>query len=126
MENWTADEIERLANTDDLHIAPFREDGATYGTLTWVWSVVVEGALFVRAYHGPASSWYKAALKQRAGRITAAGMTRDVCFARADDSGSKAIDDAYRAKYSKSPYLAPMIAAGARAATIAIKPRNKS
>ncbi|MBV8228112.1 MAG: DUF2255 family protein [Verrucomicrobia bacterium] len=42
----------RIAQVDDLHISPLREDGVTYGTPTWIWSVAVEGALYVRAYNG--------------------------------------------------------------------------
>jgi hypothetical protein len=33
------DELRKIAKADDLHIAPFREDGATYCTQTWIWSV---------------------------------------------------------------------------------------
>jgi hypothetical protein len=33
---WSADDLRRIAATDDLHISPFREDGATYGTPTAV------------------------------------------------------------------------------------------
>jgi 4-carboxymuconolactone decarboxylase len=36
---WSKDEIQRIAQTDDLHVAPFRDDGATYGTPTWIWAV---------------------------------------------------------------------------------------
>lgn len=39
MTNW-AQTVERIAASDDLHIAPFRADGVTYGTPTWIWSVV--------------------------------------------------------------------------------------
>lgn len=35
------DELRKIAEADDLHISPFREDGVTYGTPTWIWSVVV-------------------------------------------------------------------------------------
>ena len=31
---WKAEELRRIAETDDLHISPFREDGVTYGTPT--------------------------------------------------------------------------------------------
>ena len=31
---WPADELRKMANSDDLHISPFREDGVTYGTPT--------------------------------------------------------------------------------------------
>ncbi len=31
MTTWSKDELRKIAETDDLHIAPFREGGATYG-----------------------------------------------------------------------------------------------
>ena len=49
---WSAAELRNVAETDDLHISPFREDGVTYGTPTWIWSVAVDGALYVRGYNG--------------------------------------------------------------------------
>jgi hypothetical protein len=36
------DELRKIAEADDLHISPFREDGKTYGMPTWIWSVAVE------------------------------------------------------------------------------------
>ncbi|MDQ0470040.1 hypothetical protein QO011_003056 [Labrys wisconsinensis] len=114
----------RIAGADDLHISPFREDGFTYGTPTWIWSVAVDGSLYVRGYNGQASRWYQAAVRQKAGRITAAGMTREVAFEPVDGPINDRVDDAYRAKYARSPYLGPMIGARARAATIRITPRG--
>ncbi|WP_235048637.1 DUF2255 family protein [Geobacillus sp. WSUCF1] len=109
MDGWSNEELRRIAETDDLHISPFREDGKTYGTPTWIWSVVVGDSLYVRAYNGQRSSWYQAAVKQRAGRITAAGMTKEVVFEPVDGSINDWIDDAYREKYKGSPYLSSMI-----------------
>ncbi len=119
---WTKDELDKIAATDDLHIAPLRDDGETYGTPTWIWSVVVDGDLYVRAYNGANSRWRKAAVAQKAGRITAAGMTKEVGFEPVDGQINDRIDAAYRTKYRDSPYLAPMIGARARAATIRISP----
>ena len=79
MGTWQREELDRIAATDDLHIAPFRDDGKTYGTLTWIWSVVVDGALYVRAYNGIRSRWYRSAISQKAGRITVAGLCHDFC-----------------------------------------------
>lgn len=42
------DKLRVVAKADDLHISPLREDGTTYGTPTWIWSVAVDDALFVR------------------------------------------------------------------------------
>jgi len=123
MNAWMKDELGKIAGTDDLHISPFREDGVTYGSPTWIWSVVVDDALYVRAYNGKKSSWYQAAIRQKAGRITAAGMTREVIFEPVDGPINDRIDDAYRAKYKGSPYLNPMIVARARGATVKVLPR---
>jgi hypothetical protein len=62
MSTWPKEELNKIAGTDDLHISPLREDGKTYGTLTWIWSVVVDGALYVRPYNGTSSCWYQAAI----------------------------------------------------------------
>jgi len=124
MSTWSKDELRKIAEADDLHISPFREDGKTYGTPTWIWSVVVDGALYVRAYNGQNSRWYQAAMRQKAGRITAAGMTKDVSFEPLDGPINDLIDDAYRAKYKGSPYLSPMMGAGPRAATVKVMPRE--
>lgn len=124
MSAWPSQTIERFANTDDLHIAPCRPNGTT-GTLTWIWSVVVDGRLFVRADSGTGGRWYGAAISQRAGKITAAGDEFTVWFAPVEDSElNDRIDQAYRQKYAGSPYLPPMVAAGPRAATVEVSPRT--
>jgi|GraSoiStandDraft_43_1057313.scaffolds.fasta_scaffold267967_2 hypothetical protein len=123
MSAWTEERLQQIASTDDLHIAPFRDDGATLGTPTWIWSVVIDGELYVRAYNGTPSRWYQAASKQRAGQITAAGKTTDVTFEQVAGEVNDRIDAAYRTKYASSPYLKPMIGKRARAATVRISPR---
>jgi len=124
MAAWAKHELQKIAEADDLHIAPLREDGVTYGTPTWIWSVAVGDAVYVRAYNGTDSRWYNAALKQKAGRIIAAGMTKEVGFESVEGSQKEPIDEAYRAKYRESPYLKPMISDRASAATVRIMPRD--
>ena len=119
-----ADEVARIVAADDLHIAPFREDGTTPGTPTWIWAVAVDGELYVRAYNGARSRWHQAALSQRAGEITAAGSTHAVAFEPVEGAINDRIDDAYRRKYAGSQYLAPMIGARARVATVRIVPKR--
>ena len=127
MTTWSKDELRKITESDDLHISPFREDGMTYGTPTWIWSVTVDDALYVRGYNGPNSRWYQAAVRQKAGRITAGGITKEVTFEPAVDRAiNDRIDDAYRAKYHGSPYLSPMIGARARSATVKVTPRGTS
>jgi hypothetical protein len=124
MGKWAKDRLQQITSSDDLHIAPFREDGVTLGTPTWIWSVVVDGELYVRAYNGTSSRWYQAASKQKAGQVTVAGQTTDVSFEIVTGEINDRIDAAYDAKYSSSPYLKPMIGDRARAATVRISPKT--
>jgi hypothetical protein len=124
MNRWSKDELRKIADADDLHIAPFREDGVTSGTPTWIWSVAVGDALYVRAYNGRDSRWYRAAVRQKAGQITAAGMTKEVTFEPVEGPINDRIDDGYRAKYGGSPYLSPMISPDARSATVKVMPHG--
>ena len=125
MATWNQHELRRIAAADDLHIAPFRSDGVTYGTPTWIWSVAVDDALYVRAYHGRRSRWYDAARRQRAGRILAAGLTKEVTFEPVDGDINERIDAAYRTKYAGSPYLGSMIEEQARQATVRVTPKDE-
>src|SRR5690349_4242922 len=118
MSGWGEGELKKIGETDDLHISPFRDDGTTYGTPTWIWSVVVDGDLYVRAYNGRNSRWYQAAVGQKGGRITAAGVTKEVEFEPVDGAIQDRIDEAYRAKYKGSEYLPPMVGARAKSATV--------
>ena len=45
MSTWSKGDLRKIAGAEDLHIAPFREDGVTYGTPAWIWSVAVDDAL---------------------------------------------------------------------------------
>jgi len=103
---WSKDELHNIAEADDLHISPLREDGRTYGTPTWIWSVAVDDALYVRGYNGQRSRWYQSAVHQKAGRIIAAWLTKEVAFEAVEGPLNDRIDDAYRAKYQN---LAPLI-----------------
>ena len=65
-------------------------------------------------------------MRQRAGRVLAGGLTKEVAFEPVDGDINDRIEEAYRAKYSDSPYLNPMIGAQARAATVRIVPRDSN
>jgi hypothetical protein len=75
MNSWNADDLRAIAESHDLYISPFREDGTTYGAPTLVWPLVVDGEVYVRAANGQQSSWYQAAVSQKAGRIRVGGKT---------------------------------------------------
>jgi hypothetical protein len=126
MITWSEEELRKISETDDLHISPFRADGVTYGTPTWIWCVAVDHALYVRAYSGRNSRWYQAAVRQKAGRITVAGMRKEVTFESVDGPTNSLVDDAHRARYHGSTYLSSMLGAPARPATVKVMPRDNS
>jgi hypothetical protein len=119
---FSLEELQNINKADDLKISPFRADGITYGTPTWIWSVVVNNELYVRAYNGIKSRWYQSAIIQKAGRIHAAGMIKDVNFETVNGGINEQIDEAYKIKYAKSPYLSSMICTTAKAATVKVIP----
>ncbi|MCF1422915.1 DUF2255 family protein [Mangrovimonas futianensis] len=120
LNHLTQEDVTTIAERNDFHIAPFREDGETYGTLTWIWVVEVQGELYVRAYNGTRSRWYEAAIQQKAGKIKAAGLERAVKFEPVSGAVNDQIDEAYKLKYSGSPYLGSMISERSKAATVKV------
>ena len=42
---WTAEQLKTIAETEDLFVSPFREDGTTHGTPTQTWALVDGGAV---------------------------------------------------------------------------------
>lgn len=116
--------LSEIVEKDDLHVAPFRNDEKTPGTPTLVWSVAVDGELYARAYSGIKSTWYQAAIEQKAGQVTSIGRTFDVTFAPVHGSINDKIDAAYREKYTTDSYVPAMISEQAQAATVRISPRK--
>jgi hypothetical protein len=120
MKTWSKDELRKIAEADDLHVSPFREDGVTYGTPTWIWSVAVDDGLYVRAYNGQSSRWYKAAVRQKAGRIIAAGIRKEVIFEPVDGPGRTA---SQRPSSSRPSPTLPSTAGGPRRCPPSRSPR---
>jgi len=121
MSEWTKNELAAIDAADDLKMAPYHEDFKTTGTPVWIWEVVVDGGLYVRAYSGTSSRWYQAAIKQKSGKIIVAGKTEAVHYeAVKDPAVLNQIDEAYHKKYDPSPYVGPMVGERAKAATIKI------
>ena len=124
MSTWSKDELSKIAGSDEIHISVLRADGKTYSAPTTIWSVAVDGALYVRAFYGTKSRWHQAAMREKAGRVTAAGITKEVSFEPIAGPINDLIDRAYKAKYKGSEYLSPMISARARSATFKVTPRD--
>ena len=122
MTAWSRAELRTMADTAQMHVSPLRADGVSYATPTLIWGVVVGDAVYVRGYNGQRSRWYQAAKRRKAGRLAAGGLTKEVSFAPVDGPFNDRVDDAYRTKYRNSPYLAAMISARTRSATVRVTP----
>jgi len=123
-DNWTSADLTSFRETSDVHIAPLRADGTTYGTPTRIWAVVVDNAVYVRPASGPTSSCYAAAIAQGAGQIAVAGTTFDVTFEAGDTDTYDVIDAAYAKKYDTDPTSASvMVGPGPRSSTVKVTRR---
>ena len=121
---WTTEQLKSFAKADDFQVSPFYDDGKTYGTPTWIWSVVTDERLFIRAWNGQNSHWYNSAIKQKAGRIFLDGSNHEVIFKKLnDDKVNALVDQGYEEKYQGSAYLPPMIAKGPRSSTVEVIPK---
>jgi hypothetical protein len=117
MSTWTPDDLTLLAETYSLVLTAGDDgqDGVEIGM------AVADGELYVRAYRGVRSRWYRAAREHGHGRIQVGAVTRDVLLATRDLEPPAGLDAAFRGKYGA---VADALVASpeARAATIRIDP----
>ena len=100
MTSWTADELTKMGQADELDIASRRPDGSLRPFVT-IWGVRVGDDLYVRSAHGPDNPWYQRALKSGKGRVRAGGLERDVAFEEPGPEGVEDLHAAYHAKYDR-------------------------
>jgi hypothetical protein len=122
--DWTTEELDKIGAADELQIAASRPDGSLR-PYTTIWVVRIGDSVYVRSYRGRDSAWFRSVLRRPEGRIQAGGLTRDVTLTEPEDADHAAIDEAYRAKYSRygGTYVDPMVAPVARAATLRLLAR---
>lgn len=123
---WSKETLEKFKYADDMYVSPFYSDSKTLGTPTWIWNVIVDGELYVRAYNGQKSRWYQSAKTQQAGQIQLAGETYDVIFEPVTRTTKldEAINQAYKDKYGDSIYYPPMVKEGTVSTTVKIFPNQ--
>ncbi len=123
--DWTNDELNRIGDADELHVAPVEESGSPRRPVP-IWVVRDGDDLYVRSFRGGDGRWFRAASASHEGHIQAGGVDKDVTFAEERDAGVNArVDDAYRSKYARygEAYLDPMVDGPARGTTLKIVPR---
>jgi hypothetical protein len=90
---WTSEELARIADAGELHLATRRRDG-TVRTPLPVWVVRVSDDLYVRAWRGRTAAWFRGAQVRHKGRIWSGGVEKDVTFVDvADDDIDDQIDN---------------------------------
>jgi hypothetical protein len=123
---WTADQLARIGDAEELRLASRRADG-TLRSFTTMWVVRAEGELYVRSAGGPERPWYRHALASRRGSIRAGGIEAGVCFAEAAPDAQASIDAAYHAKYDRyGPAIVGHVTGpAARAVTVRLRPAEQ-
>ena len=125
MTNWTRNDLGRIGAAEELQLASFKEDGTLRKPVT-IWVVRVGDDLYVRAYRGRETAWFRHIQRRHEGRISAGGVTKDVTFVdgSSDEALNNKIDAAYQSKYQRygATYVNPMIAPQARATTLKLVP----
>jgi hypothetical protein len=114
---WTPGEVAVLTDSGSLNLSAGDDSqpGVDIGM------VVAGGELYVRAYRGAQSGWYRAAREHGHGRIRVGAIARDVLLQiPAEVESADAIDAAYQAKYGNTSAIATT--PQARSATIHIIP----
>jgi hypothetical protein len=127
MTAWTDVELDRIGAAEELEILSMRGDGTLRDPVI-VWVVRVGDGLYVRAWRGRNSPWFRGAQTRHEGCIRAAGLEKEVTFLEESEAGiNDEIDKGYRTKYrhAQAQYVDPMVAPQARAATIQLVPKSE-
>jgi hypothetical protein len=125
MNEWTTDELPRVAAAEELELASIRPDGTLRKPVT-IWVVRDGDSLYVRSVKGPTATWFRGAQERHEGRIKAAGVEKDVTFVEAEHDADDEVDAAYRAKYRRyaGNILNSVLTPQARSTTIKLVPRS--
>ncbi len=126
MPTWTTNELDKIGAAEELQLASLRKDGTLRNPVT-IWVVRVGDDLYVRAYKGRTSPWFRGMQSRHEGHISAGGVEKDVTFVEvADDAAlNEQVDAAYRQKYRRyaASIVESVVTPGARAASLRLVPR---
>jgi hypothetical protein len=95
---WTADELTKIGEADELHISSRRPDGSLRPFVT-IWGARLGDDLYVRSAHGHDNPWFQRALASGEGRVRAGGVERDIAFEVPASDVDEDVSAAYHAKY---------------------------
>ncbi|MER8067320.1 DUF2255 family protein [Streptomyces sp. NPDC094034] len=120
MTSWTSDDLSGPADAQEL-ILTVAHDGETPTGQVELGFVLVSGDLYIRAFRGTRSTWFRQARRIGEGRIEVGGRTLPVSIEPADPALSDAIDAAYRSRFGMMAGL--VLNSAAQVATLKLTPR---
>jgi hypothetical protein len=100
MPAWTAEDLAKVGNAEELAVGSRRPDGSLRPYVT-IWTVRVGDDIYVRSAAGPDNPWFRRALASGEGRIRAGGIEQDVTFESPAGDTLESITAAYHAKYDR-------------------------
>ena len=124
MITWTAKDLGRFGEAEEIGLASARADGSLRPYVT-MWVVRAGDDLYVRSAYGPGNPWFRRAMASGGGRIRAGGLERDVTFAEPSPGVHADIDAAYHAKYDRygPKIVGTVVGPQTEAVTIRLLPR---
>lgn len=123
-QTWTDEELTLIEGADEISVSPSRPDGSLRRPVT-VWVVRVGDDLYVRAYRGVDTAWYRNALQTRTGDIGVGRLHKGVNFLEVSHELADDIDTAYMSKYHRYPasYTEGITGPKCRATTFRLEPQ---
>jgi hypothetical protein len=101
---WSAEQIGKICNADELRIAAQRPDGTLRGWVP-IWVVCVGNQIYARTWYRRDSGWYGDVLASARARISVPGLEVDVTVHNVGNDLAPehraGVDMAYRAKYGR-------------------------
>jgi hypothetical protein len=124
MSAWTADELDRFGEADEIEISSVRADGSLRPFII-IWAVRLGDGVYVRSALGPENGWFRRAKASGLGRIRVAGIEYEVAFETPGPEVAEPLHAAYHAKYDpKWPKdVDAVVSAESVGATLRLVPR---
>jgi hypothetical protein len=76
MADWSADELRRIADAEELQIAPVRRNGELRAQTT-IWAVRADGGIYVRAAFGSGGGWHRVARTSGQARVVVGDLEKE-------------------------------------------------
>lgn len=125
MAGWHEGDLSKIDSVDELRISTGRADGSLRKPVI-IWSVQVDGNLYIRAVEGVEGLWYTHAMEQGEGQISAGGVEQETMFTPERDTAiNDRIDAEYQREYDRyaKNIVDSTLTNRAREATLRVDPK---